>query len=74
LKHKSITTEDNKRHIIENMRLQIDLLEEQTKRREKLLNVQQSHMDIDESVSAGEEINKMYLEAIESKLAFLSNL
>jgi hypothetical protein len=56
------------------MRLQIDLLEEQTKRREKLLNVQQSHMDIDESVSAGEEINKMYLEAIESKLAFLSNL
>jgi len=31
-------------------------------------------MDIDESVSAGEEINKMYLEAIESKLAFLTNL
>lgn len=39
MKHKSVTTEDNKRHIIENMRLQIDLLEEQTKRREKLLNV-----------------------------------
>ena len=56
------------------MRLQIDLLEEQTKRKEKLLNIQQSHMDLDQSVSAGEEINFMYLQAIESKLAFLSNL
>jgi hypothetical protein len=56
------------------MRLQIDLIEEQTKRKEKLLSIQQSHMNLDQSVAAGEEINYMYLNAIESKLAFLSNL
>ena len=62
------------REVIEKMRAEIDLIENQTKRKEKLLRVQQSKLDIGSSVAANEEINQMYLQAIEQKLAFLNNI
>jgi hypothetical protein len=46
---------------LENMKYQIELLEKQTKRKEQLLNVQQSQMDVRETVAASEEINMLYL-------------
>ncbi len=75
------TTQNNNSHnpadqrsMLENMRMQIELLEKQTKRKEKLLKVQGGKLDMNRNVAANEEINFMYLQAIESKLAFLSNI
>ena len=45
---------------MKHMRLQIDLLEKQTKRKETLLKVSESR-DIGRNVAAKEEINMMYL-------------
>lgn len=60
--------------MLDNMRMQIDLLEKQTRRKEQLLKVTEGRLDIGASVAKNEEINLMYLQAIESKLAFLSNI
>lgn len=62
------------REIMEKLRVQIDLIEKQTMRKEKLLRVQAPRMDMGSSVEANEEINIMYLHAIEQKLAFLNNI
>ena len=62
------------REIMESLRAQIDLIERQTMRKEKLLRVQAPRMDFGSSVEANEEINLMYLQAIEQKLAFLNNI
>ena len=62
------------REIMEKLRVQIDLIEKQTMRKEKLLRVQAPRLDMGSSVEANEEINMMYLHAIEQKLAFLNNI